>query len=57
MNRKTAERLLEWWSKGAYVGRGTLESAISALVKGEPNPFVEECIRHRELVEAGGKVE
>lgn len=51
MKPETAKRLLDWWARGADVAPGTLKAAISALVKGRPNPFVEGCIKRREVLE------
>ena len=51
MSPKTARWYLDAWAKGAHISQGIVESAISALVKGAPNPFVEECIRRRKRLD------
>lgn len=53
MNRETARWYLDAWAKGARISSGIVESAIDALVQGEPVPFVENCIERRKILEGG----
>ena len=47
MKPESAKRFLEWWAGGASIGEGVLKSAIIALVHGEPDKFVDDCIKKR----------
>jgi len=54
LSYELAKQILEAWSRGASVAPGSMSEAITTLAKGGPNPFVEDCITRRKVLEGRG---